>query len=351
MKCVNHPDRDASTNCISCGNPICEECKVISKGEEYCKKCIARKAESAPFKKRSPGLAALLSFLLAGLGQIYNGQLGKGLLILFTGWLILPWIYGIFDAYRTAKRINAGQIETKDRSGCMAALIILLVLTTITAALLGFVAAISLPNLTKVMEAAMTGTCSANLEQIEAAKRSWATETGAAATATPTWNNLVPKYLKKKLTCPHGGVYTIGSVGSPATCSVCVKQSKKPVIRVRKKPAKTSAVPEPPQHEKTTIPEAAPSVKTGASAVITEAVEIREKLKAALPGLKAKGKSVKIYLKNGRSFEAVIMEDRPDTLVLKINGGTVTIGKNEIDRLKENERELQQKTEIPKKSE
>ena len=69
---------------------------------------------------RNPGLAAVLSFFWCGLGQIYNGQIGKGIamLIIFAiswgmMWLIVGlvttpilWIWGMVDAYRTAERLN-----------------------------------------------------------------------------------------------------------------------------------------------------------------------------------------------------------------------------------------------------
>ncbi len=60
-----------------------------------------------------------------GLGQIYNGQIGKGVLMVILGvvfamlifvligiplYLIL-WVYGIYDAYNTAQQINAGTIR------------------------------------------------------------------------------------------------------------------------------------------------------------------------------------------------------------------------------------------------
>jgi TM2 domain-containing membrane protein YozV len=70
---------------------------------------------------KSPGVAVLLSFLLAGLGQIYNGQIGKGLVFMIAyfcslvlmwvliGFIIAPilWIWSMVDAYKTAERINA----------------------------------------------------------------------------------------------------------------------------------------------------------------------------------------------------------------------------------------------------
>ncbi|NHM26936.1 hypothetical protein G7K71_08060 [Desulfofundulus sp. TPOSR] len=69
---------------------------------------------------KNPGLAAVLSFLVCGLGQIYNGQIGKGiglfvaagisglLCTVVIGFILLPvvWLYGIYDAYKTAERIN-----------------------------------------------------------------------------------------------------------------------------------------------------------------------------------------------------------------------------------------------------
>ncbi|MBF6567438.1 MAG: hypothetical protein IVW54_01020 [Candidatus Binataceae bacterium] len=69
---------------------------------------------------RSPGLAAVLSFFWCGLGQIYNGQIVKGIVMLllyaaswYTMWLIIGfittpilWIWGMVDAYRSAQRLN-----------------------------------------------------------------------------------------------------------------------------------------------------------------------------------------------------------------------------------------------------
>ena len=70
---------------------------------------------------KSPGVAAVLSFFWAGLGQIYNGEIGKGVMLIVLhaiSWLMMfivigfittpiLWIYGMVDAYKTAERINA----------------------------------------------------------------------------------------------------------------------------------------------------------------------------------------------------------------------------------------------------
>lgn len=40
MKCHNHPDREAITNCSICGKPICNECYMEIAGNVYCKECV-----------------------------------------------------------------------------------------------------------------------------------------------------------------------------------------------------------------------------------------------------------------------------------------------------------------------
>lgn len=69
---------------------------------------------------KNPGLAAVASFFFTGLGQIYNGEFGKGLLLFFIqvinfllmfviiGFITYPitWGYSIYDAYKSAERLN-----------------------------------------------------------------------------------------------------------------------------------------------------------------------------------------------------------------------------------------------------
>lgn len=40
MNCYYHPDREVVGMCVSCGKPICIECKVILKDKMYCNQCI-----------------------------------------------------------------------------------------------------------------------------------------------------------------------------------------------------------------------------------------------------------------------------------------------------------------------
>lgn len=70
---------------------------------------------------KSPGVALVLSFLIAGLGQIYNGELVKGILFIVLSlvfWFLsifligIPlyialWAYSMYDAYKGAQRFNA----------------------------------------------------------------------------------------------------------------------------------------------------------------------------------------------------------------------------------------------------
>ena len=58
-------------------------------------------------KKKSVGIAVLLSLIIPGAGQMYLGKVGRGIIILLTCWLIIPWIYGIYEAYKSAKDYNA----------------------------------------------------------------------------------------------------------------------------------------------------------------------------------------------------------------------------------------------------
>ena len=69
---------------------------------------------------RNPILAAILSLIVAGLGQIYNGQVTKGVIFIviqlingaltavLIGWFLLPLVglWAVIDAYLTAKHNN-----------------------------------------------------------------------------------------------------------------------------------------------------------------------------------------------------------------------------------------------------
>lgn len=129
MFCSFHEKRLAHDKCSSCGVSICSDCHRVLNGKVYCPNCLSRteESENKKYQERSPVTAVLLG-LFPGLGQVYNGQLAKGLIIFFTSWLVVPWIYGMYDAYATACRINNREQETNLSSGLLAGCLVLIIL-------------------------------------------------------------------------------------------------------------------------------------------------------------------------------------------------------------------------------
>lgn len=56
-------------------------------------------------RRHGTGLALAAGIVIPGAGQAYNGQPWKGLLILLFSPLIVPYLFGIYDAHRVARRI------------------------------------------------------------------------------------------------------------------------------------------------------------------------------------------------------------------------------------------------------
>lgn len=68
-------------------------------------------------EEKNSGIAVVLSFFIPGLGQIYNGQIGKGILIIVLDAIFVAlsyiligipfylalWIYGMYNAYNVAE--------------------------------------------------------------------------------------------------------------------------------------------------------------------------------------------------------------------------------------------------------
>lgn len=109
-------------------NKFCKGCgSEVHPQAEICPNCGVRLQEQVqqPTDEKSAGLAAVLSALVVGLGQLYNGQIGKGIaffvlaiilgitIFIGIGLILVPifWIYNVYDAYDTAKKINAGKIR------------------------------------------------------------------------------------------------------------------------------------------------------------------------------------------------------------------------------------------------
>ncbi len=155
MKCYVHNDVDAVGTCTSCGKSLCQDCVRTVDGKLVCKDCLplATGHTGSPLEsdRKDPLLAILLGLgggivtgsLLFSLGQLYNGQVKKFLLMtvanvlmgviwafaiiayIFAGiitlgigcivclpLLFLPlfiYLYELYDAYTTAQRMRCGE--------------------------------------------------------------------------------------------------------------------------------------------------------------------------------------------------------------------------------------------------
>ncbi len=70
---------------------------------------------------KDPVLAALLSTVLPGAGQVYNHQILKGVLIFVTSWLVIPYFIGIADAFLSAHNKNNHQAAFAEQPSACAA--------------------------------------------------------------------------------------------------------------------------------------------------------------------------------------------------------------------------------------
>ena len=105
-------DMNETKYCANCGAEI--DAKAV-----ICVKCGVKQAGTQKNVKNA-GVAAILSFFFTGAGQIYNGDITKGLcliiiqiiniiLIFFAIGIVtylITWTYGIYDAYERATKIN-----------------------------------------------------------------------------------------------------------------------------------------------------------------------------------------------------------------------------------------------------
>lgn len=104
---------------------FCPKCGAeISKTVNACPKCGAKSQSNVTQQEqKSPFIAGILSLIIFGIGQFYNGQPRKGallfiggyfisiILIYFFGYLtyIIIVLFSAYDAYTTAEAINRGE--------------------------------------------------------------------------------------------------------------------------------------------------------------------------------------------------------------------------------------------------
>ena len=138
---------DEAKFCRNCGSKIVEKEEMDETGTKFCANCgfempkatkfcpeCGNPTDAAPpdrvnntpntvsMSNKSPGLAAILSFFIIGLGQIYLGLNKKGIILFlaaiisgvltiiligFILWLLI-WAYAVYDAYTSAEKMRNG---------------------------------------------------------------------------------------------------------------------------------------------------------------------------------------------------------------------------------------------------
>jgi prepilin-type N-terminal cleavage/methylation domain-containing protein len=88
--------------------------------------------------------------------------------------------------------------------------------------IIGLLAIIVLPSFLKSREESTRKACGNNLLQIYNAKLRWALENKKGGADVPTDTELfgTNAFIRAKPVCPGGGMYTIGAVDDPPTCTV-----------------------------------------------------------------------------------------------------------------------------------
>ena len=135
--------------CPDCGEPTgiktCPKCRQKTVDQDFCSNCgyqlnksvkicsncgskFDSKAKVCPncggeVIYRNPIVALVLSFIFPGLGQLYNHQNRKGIILIVANVIslilcllligiilvILIWIYSMYDAFASAKAMNNGE--------------------------------------------------------------------------------------------------------------------------------------------------------------------------------------------------------------------------------------------------
>ena len=92
----------------------------------------------------------------------------------------------------------------------------------IVVAIIGILIAIAVPGFVKARTESRAKACMENLAKIDGAKEQLALETNMAAGDAVAMADIAGAalYIKKEPTCPGGGAYTVGNVGTDPTCSL-----------------------------------------------------------------------------------------------------------------------------------
>ena len=92
----------------------------------------------------------------------------------------------------------------------------------IVVSIIGLLAAVAVPNLTKNISYARQQTCIKNLKTIEAAKFQWALSNKKDGSETPADADFFGSagFIREKPQCPSGGTYALQAVEEKPTCTI-----------------------------------------------------------------------------------------------------------------------------------
>ena len=91
----------------------------------------------------------------------------------------------------------------------------------IVVAIIGLLAAIAIPSFLKARTNSQKNGCIENLRQIDGAKEEWAMENKKNQGDSVSTTDVIA-YLKdgKFPSCPGGGAYTLGAIGTAVSCNI-----------------------------------------------------------------------------------------------------------------------------------
>lgn len=89
----------------------------------------------------------------------------------------------------------------------------------IVVAIIGLLAMIAIPSLTRARTTAQQKACIVNLNQLAGAKEQWAAEKNKK-NGDAVVDAEVNQHLQRVPTCPSGGTYTYNAVGTAPSCSL-----------------------------------------------------------------------------------------------------------------------------------
>jgi len=90
----------------------------------------------------------------------------------------------------------------------------------VVVAIIGMLAAISIPSYVRSRRNTQINACISNLMEFDGAKDRWAIENKKVVGDVPVWADVVPFFLKKTVPCPAGGTYALNPIGINPTCSI-----------------------------------------------------------------------------------------------------------------------------------